>query len=209
MGEVDHKAAQWDANPMHLERSKAIAQALLKMVPVEPGMRALDFGAGTGLLSMELRERLAFVDMVDSSCEMVGVMNEKIKRQGLTNMKAHCLDLEKEDFPVVCDLIYTQMVMHHVVNLDAMFRKFHAMLKPGGYLAMADLYTEDGSFHDDSFFGHQGFEIDALTKVLADCGFSAFNHQTSFIIRKPKGDGGVREYPVFLLTARATSVPQQ
>ncbi len=209
MGEFDHKAAMWDANPMHLERSQAIAAALLQMVPVNTGMRALEFGAGTGLLSIELRDRLSHIDMVDNSCEMVRIMNEKIEMHRLSNMKAHCLDLEIEDFSTACDLIYTQMVVHHVANLDQIFRKFHGMLNPGGHFAMADLYTEDGSFHDDQFTGHRGFDIGALSEILIRNGFSDIRHQTCFIIRKPGLNGGVREYPVFLLTARVMSVPQQ
>lgn len=209
MGEFDHKAAMWDANPMHLERSQAIAAALLQMVPVNTRMRALEFGAGTGLLSIELRERLSFIDMVDNSCEMVRIMNEKIERHRFSNMKAHCLDLEIEDFPTECDLIYTQMVVHHVADLDQLFRKFHGMLKPGGYLAIADLFAEDGSFHDDQFTGHKGFDIGALSEVLKQNGFSDIRHQTCFIIRKTGLNGEAREYPVFLLTARVMSVPQQ
>ncbi len=42
------KAAGWDQNPMHWDRSVAIVKELLKQVPVRKEMTAMEFGAGTG-----------------------------------------------------------------------------------------------------------------------------------------------------------------
>ncbi len=41
-----------------------------------------------------------------------------------------------------------------------------AFLNPGGYLAIADLYAEDSSFHSDGFHRYLGSEIDVLAKKL-------------------------------------------
>ena len=56
------------------------------------------------------------------------------------------------------DLIYTLMVLHHVGDVETIIRKFRGLLNPGGYLAIADLYSEDGSFHGEGFSGHMGFD---------------------------------------------------
>lgn len=199
MNEFDIKAAGWDDNPMHLERSKAIAAKLLEMIPVREGMTALEFGAGTGLLSFELREKFLFITLLDSSKEMVRIMDEKIASRGIQNMKAHVLDLEKEEFTGHFDIIFTQMVFHHVGDIGSVLRKFHALLKPGGYLAIADLYPEDGSFHDDSFNGHRGFDADKLAGTLAGIGFTGIRHEKCFVIRKTGDDQVIKDYPVFLM----------
>lgn len=202
MSEFDVKAATWDANPMHLERSKAIAAMLLQMVPVTSSMKALEFGAGTGLLSLELKDKFSSIALLDSSQEMVKITGEKIASLGITNMEAHCINLEREDFPGSWDIIYSQMVFHHVNDIDGILRKFHELLNPGGYLAIADLYPEDGSFHDPSFTGHKGFDTDKLSAMLGEHGFTEVTTEKCFVIRKP-GEGGVQaEYPVFLMTAR-------
>ena len=51
LNEFDQKAGDWDKNPIHTERSEAIANAMLQRLPVEGGMKVLEYGAGTGLLS--------------------------------------------------------------------------------------------------------------------------------------------------------------
>ena len=46
------------------------------------------------------------------------------------------------------DLIFTQMVLHHVSDIETIINRLSQLLNPGGYLAVADLYEEDGSFYD-------------------------------------------------------------
>ena len=58
------------------------------------------------------------------------------------------------------------MVLHHVGDIDTIIKKFHDLLNPGGYLAIADLYSEDGSFHGEGFHGHRGFDPVSLAALL-------------------------------------------
>jgi len=68
-------------------------------------------------------------------------------------------------------------------------------------LAIADLYTEDGSFHDGDMNVHRGFEPEELTTILHQQGFHDIDVSSCFIIRKEVSNGEIKEYPVFLLTA--------
>ena len=43
---------------------------------------------------------------------------------------------------------------------------FAGMLVPGGYLGIADLEREDGSFHGADFDGHHGFERPAMRSEI-------------------------------------------
>lgn len=202
MNEFDSKAQGWDDNPVHLARSLAIAEKLAEMIPLGKGMEALEFGAGTGLLSLLLKDRFDSVTMLDSSREMVRIMREKLYSQEIRHMNALLFDLEKDDLEGSFDVIYSQMVFHHVMDPVRMLEKFFRLLKPGGFLAIADLYTEDGTFHDEPFTGHHGFDPDQLARQAARCGFTEIRHQTCFVIRKNRKITGTREYPVFLLRAQ-------
>jgi tRNA (cmo5U34)-methyltransferase len=202
MNEFDLKASGWDANPVHLERSAAIAEMLPKMIPLNPDMTAMEFGAGTGILSLLLRDRFASVTLLDSSREMVRIMKEKILALGIDNMEAFVVNLEKESFRGKFDIIYSQMVFHHVSDIGGILEKFYGLLNPGGFLAIADLYKEDGSFHDDPFTGHQGFDPDELSKIIAGKRFTDIRHQQCFVIKKTTEGNVMREYPVFLLAGR-------
>ena len=79
MSEFDQKAKEWDKNQMHLERTIAVASQLMKMIPFKPNMKAMEFGAGTGLLSFYLKERFSEITLMDSSREMLKMAEQKME----------------------------------------------------------------------------------------------------------------------------------
>lgn len=106
-------------------------------------------------------------------------------------------DLEATDITGQYDGVISSMTLHHIRDIDALFRKFFDLVRPGGFIALADLDREDGSFHtQDTGVHHFGFDRDHLASVAADAGFSQVQVVTASTIMKPQG-----EYPVFLLTA--------
>ena len=90
MSDFNQAARTWDANPMHTERSEAIARCLLKNIPVDGRMKAMDFGAGTGILGLILCDRFEQLHLLDASTEMVAVMKEKV--QGKPGVSPVCYD---------------------------------------------------------------------------------------------------------------------
>jgi SAM-dependent methyltransferase len=100
-------------------------------------------------------------------------------------------------------LIYILMTLHHVADVDRLLRTFHDLLRPGGWLGIADLDREDGSFHGPGFTGHNGFDRAALRIQLADAGFGGVNFSTCYVMKKAT-DEGTREYPLFLAVAART-----
>ncbi|MDP1623056.1 MAG: class I SAM-dependent methyltransferase [Bacteroidales bacterium] len=203
MSEFDEKAKQWDQNQMHLERTKAVAGEILKIIPVTPSLKALEFGAGTGLLSFFLKDHFAHITLMDTSVEMLKMAKEKLVAGDHGKIKTLFFDLEKSVYTgEPFDIIFTQMVMHHISDVNAILEKFFQMLTPGGYLAIADLYSEDGSFHDPGMEVHHGFDPGELSVVLKTIGFENLAGKECFVIRKEISAGTSKEYPVFLLTAR-------
>jgi ubiquinone/menaquinone biosynthesis C-methylase UbiE len=198
----DSKARQWDDNPVFRERGLKIAEAVRAAVPLRRDMHALDYGCGTGLLSFPLRDALGAIAMADSSSGMLDVVREKIAAQGATNMKPLKLDLLADPAPnQKFDLIVSSMTLHHVPDTDAILRVFHDLLQPGGYLCIADLDQEDGSFHGVEIDVHHGFDRAALSRRAANAGFADVRFQTVFSIAREQATG-TRDYPVFLMTAR-------
>ena len=199
MSSFDARAREWDKDKMHMERSLAIAAELEKMIPVNHSMKALEYGAGTGILSFLLKDRFSEITLMDSSTEMIKVCEEKTEFYGTKHIKPLWFDLEHMDYDHHIDIIYNQMVLHHVNNIEAMLGKFYQLLNPGGYLAIADLYTEDGSFHGpDVKDVHLGFEPAGLASTLQSCGFTTTEYRTCFVVKRDSG----KSYPIFLLVAR-------
>ena len=203
MNEFDIKAEGWEKNPMHWERSAAVAEAIKRVIPLSKEMTAMEYGAGTGITSFLLKDLVKEITMIDSSPEMVRVMNEKIKTAGIENLKTLHFDLEITDYKNGSfDLIFTQMVLHHIYNTEKILKKFQGMLNPGGFLAIADLYSEDGSFHGDGFSGHNGFDVDELSDQLKKYGFSDISHRKCYTISKKISDNMIKPFDVFLLTGK-------
>ena len=92
------------------------------------------------------------------------------------------------------------MALHHVADTELIINRFYKMLSPGGYLVIADLYSEDGSFHGEGFTGHNGFDVKLLKENLEKTGFTNITSEECFVMKKGRADV-LREYPVFLLVA--------
>jgi ubiquinone/menaquinone biosynthesis C-methylase UbiE len=198
MTHFDEHARDWDKNEMHLKRSISIATSLEKMLPLRHSMRALEYGAGTGLLSFLLKDKLSDITLMDNSKEMIMVCEDKADYYKTRHIHPIWFDLEHSDYNskgIGFDLIYSQMVFHHVKNIESILIRFYTLLNPGGYLAIADLYTEDGSFHGTDIVVHNGFDPAELIDFLGKKGFKNGKYETCFEIEREPG----RKYPVFLL----------
>lgn len=203
MSDFDKVAAEWDKNKMHHDRTEAIASKLLSHLKNYSLNKALEYGAGTGLLGFALAERFNNITLMDSSQEMVNAANAKIQESGKAHMKAVFFDLEKNTYTgPEFDIILNQMVLHHIENTDLIFEKFHRMLSPKGFLALADLYEEDGSFHGEGFNGHKGFNPELLKEKLLQTGFETVTYETCYTLRKEVNGGIQKDFPIFLLIAR-------
>ena len=209
INEFDIKAAEWDKNPMHWDRSEAISNQIKKLIPLNNQMIALEYGAGTGIASFLLKDDLKEIILMDSSSEMVRVMDEKIKTTKVRNLKTLNFDLEHLDYKGGrFDLIFTQMVFHHVADIENIIKKFYNLLNPGGHLAIADLYPEDGSFHGEDFSGYKGFDIEILSNQVKKQGFTNINHRKCFVINRKLSDTKTKQYDVFLLIANRDTINQ-
>ncbi len=206
MSEFDHKAREWDNDPMHWERARAVADAFLRLVPLQPGMTALEFGAGTGILSFALADHFREITMMDNSSEMVRVMEEKVTGSGRKNLKPLFFDLGFTPYPESrFEVVFNQLVMHHVQDIPGMLARFREILFPGGFLVIADLCPEDGTFHKPGFSGHFGFDPQVLQGALGEAGFALLATERCYVVKK-NIDGQIKEFPVFIMVSQKPSL---
>ena len=198
----DNVAQDWDKNQVHIKRTEAIATEILKIIPTKKNLKALEFGAGTGLLSFALKDSFSEITLMDSSLEMINTTNRKIANSGIGHLHPIFFDLEKNDYNgKLFDFIFSQMALHHIDIIEEMVLKFYKLLSQDGQLAISDLYKEDGTFHDNDFKGHYGFNPDDLAQILSKQGFKQVNYNKCFEIPKEIEGKIVKNYPIFLLTA--------
>lgn len=131
-------------------------------------------------------------------------MNETLSQKIAQNkffsqMQITNTNLCKEDFSHRnLDGIISSVIIHHIEDVPKLFQVFFSLLKSGGFIAIADLESEDGTFHkEDMGVFHLGFDKDELLSYVKEAGFIHLEIQTISIARKAQ-----REYPIFLLTGK-------
>jgi putative AdoMet-dependent methyltransferase len=194
------KAADWDDRPVPQQISQGVGRALRDRVPLSPTDVVLDFGAGTGLLAGQVAPLVDHVHAVDISASMLDRLAAKEELRG--KVTTHCHDLLAAPLDLRVDLVVSAMAMHHVADTAGLLRALRAHLRPDGRVALADLDREDGSFHAPGTEGvfHSGFDRELLATLLVEAGFADVTFGTATVVHKE-----ARAYPVFLVTARATS----
>lgn len=200
------QATTWDADPKKIERAKAVAQEIKNIIPAKQNLSGFEFGCGTGLLSFELKDTFNNITLVDNSDGMIKVLCKKIQNIGIKNFTAVKANLIQNDynFPKH-DVIYTLMTLHHIQDINMILEKFNTILKQDGFLCIADLVKEDGSFHaNNEDLYHYGFDRQELTEILQNHNFEVIYYNVCFIIEK-EIDGCNNKYPLFLMICKKTT----
>lgn len=200
----DQMAADWDSNPMRVKLANDVADAIISQIKPTRDMDALDFGCGTGLVTLRLHPLVKSVTGVDSSRGMLEVIKRKVKDKGLSDVHTQFVDFEHDGkVEGKFHLAVSSMTLHHVQEPAVFVKQMYDLLTPGGRVGVADLDKEDGSFHDDNKgVLHFGFERGSLKALFEKTGFRDIRDVTATTVIKGGEGKERREYPVFLITGR-------
>jgi len=192
-----HKSKSWDMKSRRVQNAKGIAELIVKNIALSPTMEIVDFGAGTGLLSYFVGAHVKKIVAVDNSPSMLEAFENKCETFPCQTEVLH-RDLSHENIDRVFDGIISSMTLHHLEDQYALFLKFYTMLKEDGFIAVADLDSEDGTFHSDSCgVFHHGFDREMLASIAKEVGFKEIQFSHANTIHKPH-----RDFTVFLMTAK-------
>lgn len=86
-------------------------------------------------------------------------------------------------------------------HVERALRAFYELLEPQGYLCVADLDKEDGSFHTSEFHGPHGFDREELRAQVRSIGFTDIRFTTAYHMIREVQDSS-KDFPVFLMVAR-------
>ena len=187
----DQAAATWDLAERRVALAHAVAEAIAARVPLSKSQSVLDFGCGTGLVTLELGPKVGTMTGADTSPGMLKTLAGKAEAQGLALQLLSLNTDGMTDLGGPYDLIVSSMTLHHVPDVPALFCQFAQHLHPGGHVALADLDTEDGvGYH------HRGFHREQVQVWLKAAGFQNIHVETATVTHKEGKD-----YPVFLATA--------
>jgi tRNA (cmo5U34)-methyltransferase len=101
----------------------------------------IDLGAGTGALSEAVLAKPGTrVKLVDIDPAMLAVARERVGE------RAEYVNASFMAGLAPCDAVVASLALHHVADLDEkreLYRRIHAVLRPGGVLAIADITVHD------------------------------------------------------------------
>jgi ubiquinone/menaquinone biosynthesis C-methylase UbiE len=176
---------------------------MIRAAQPDKAMRVLDFGCGTGLVTLALAPLVKEVIAADSSQGMLDQLSGKLMDTGISNVRPFLIPHDgRETLPTPVDLVLSSMTMHHIADVSGLIKRFRTILNPGGQLCIADLEVEDGSFHDDpTGIEHHGFSSQEMERLFREAGFSDVRTVRVMDVEKQRG-GDIQRYPVNLTTGR-------
>ena len=190
------KSKSWDMNSKRIQNAKGIAEYIIKNIKLDSNMKIMDFGAGTGLLSYFIAPYVHTIVAVDNSPSMLEVFKEK-SSEFECKTEVLELDLSHDNIDEKFNGIISSMTIHHLQDTKALFRKLYSMLEKDGFIAIADLDSEDGSFHSNNTgVFHYGFKRKTLENIAKKVGFKNIRFELASTIKKPHAN-----FTVFLMLA--------
>jgi demethylmenaquinone methyltransferase / 2-methoxy-6-polyprenyl-1,4-benzoquinol methylase len=111
-------------------------QTLLR-AGLQPGMRILDVGIGTGLVAREAAVIVGDATLVTGVDPSVGMMASGDLPKGITLVegRAEAIPLPDASF----DFLSMGYALRHISDFSAACREFHRVLKPGGRLCLLEI----------------------------------------------------------------------
>lgn len=164
----NHKAESFDS-PKNIFIADLICKEVEKQIVDFSDKRILDFGGGTGLVSLPLAAQSKSVTLVDISDKMLDQARLKVEKQAIDNVYLLQQDLLTNPLNQLFDIILVSRVLHHMSNIEETLNVFRNHLADDGQLFIADFVKTDTN--------HHGFHLADLEGKLSQSGFSSVQSQ--------------------------------
>lgn len=160
-----------------IELAKVIVKEVRQELQNSQSKSLMDYGCGTGLIGLELSDLVDSLLLVDSSEQMLEVVQEKISRSGITNVKTLHTDFTKEIPTLKSDIIVMSLVLLHIPDTKKILQALFNILNDGGKLLIVDFDKNDNISHPKI---HNGFSHEELKKTLSNVGFTSTEMRTFY-----------------------------
>ncbi|SDC18424.1 Methyltransferase domain-containing protein [Terribacillus halophilus] len=176
---MDNNVFEQMAKKYDTEERMALAKIIVKEVRLElqnsKSSSLLDYGSGTGLISLELSDLVESVLLVDSSEQMLEVAKAKISNNEIANASVLYSDFTQDTPELKADIVFMSLVLLHIPDTEKILRELFHILHDGGKLVIVDFDKNDRINHPKV---HNGFSHDKLKDTLSAVGFKSTEIRT-------------------------------
>ncbi|WP_226673456.1 class I SAM-dependent methyltransferase [Rossellomorea aquimaris] len=135
----------------------------------------IDYGSGTGLVSLELTDMVKSVLLVDSSEQMVEVAKSKITQRGFMNADVLYSNFTQGAPNLKADIVLMSLVLLHIPDTESILQELFTILNDGGELIIVDFDKNENISHPKV---HNGFVHEELKDQLSEAGFRSTEVRT-------------------------------
>lgn len=183
--EWDQYATDWDNNPSAREYAEKAYSSLSSILDVN-GLRILDFGAGTGLLSEKLATSAREIIAIDNAQKMIEVLNAKniSNIQSLSELISEELVQSHSIFQEKFDLIVASSVCSFLTDYETTVKLLSSLLKDQGVFVQWDWHAKDGN-------ARTGLTEEKISAALAQTELKEINIAFPFSMDSSSGESQV------------------
>ncbi len=193
-----HRANDWD-NPSKIAMTEKFVEELKLNIDLEKNWKAIEVGAGTGLVGLQLISELGEIVFEDTSEAMLTVLKSKLSGdEPATILQGEVFEYKQQDI----DLVFSCMAFHHIPDIEKALAHLRNITKPGAWIIVGDITTEDGSFHHHEPIPHKGFDLKELSRWFNDAGFTVKNSYIYHTLTRERSPGFFTDYEQFILLAQ-------
>ncbi|PLW59950.1 class I SAM-dependent methyltransferase [Lactococcus lactis] len=164
------------ADKYDTDERREISDIITKKVASEvelAGKVLLDFGCGTGLVSLPLADRLKKLELYDASEKMSAIVSEKIKNSNLSNARVVKLDSVEK-----ADLIILVQVLLHEKEVEPLLKELYHLLNPAGQLVIVDFDLLETN--KENLLVYPGFNQEKLSDSLKKLNFERIKSENFY-----------------------------
>lgn len=193
-----HRAAEWDS-PEKTKMTEIFVAEMLRHIHPQPHWKALEIGAGTGLVGLQIANKVGHIVFEDTSAAMLDVLKQKLHEDSnCETLHGEIFEYQQQDI----DLAFSCMAFHHIPDTEKTLNHLASITNPGATIVIGDLRSEDGSFHRFEPIPHKGFDTDVLTKQFRDAGFEVQTAHTYHVLSRERVEGVVTGFEQFMIIAK-------
>ena len=170
----EQMAKRYDTDE-RIELAKVNVEAVRTELQNSKEKSLLDYGSGTGLISLELSNLVNSTLLVDSSKQMLDVAEAKISHRAISNATVLYSDFTQQTPELKADIVLLSLVLLHIPNTKNILQELFNSLNDGGKLIIVDFDKNDKINHPKV---HNGFSHEELKRGLSEVGFNSIKTKT-------------------------------